>query len=371
MVTLYVNVPPVNTTNISASICQGSTYDFNGSPYSVTGNYSQVYLSAIGCDSTVNLALNVRAPIIYNITDSICIGTQYFLNGISYTQTGQYTQFYTTPAGCDSSVVLNLVVPPNPVVDFDLSKDACINNIIPVTVTKFGQADVIYNWNFNDAEIVSGDTSGPYKIRYSTPGTKTITLQGISGVLGCKSDIITRQIELHLPPTSKITDVSAKTICAGDTVFVQAEHGPNYFYEWEPRVNVLSQDLDGGAHIAIQETGLIKVQITDFYGCVGRDSVAIKTVPCCDVFMPTAFTPNGDGRNDVFRLVSKGEHKLQYFMVMNRWGKKVFESVNPEMGWDGRYNDVPQEMETYFYTLQYQCLTGEVYIKKGEVTLVR
>ena len=370
-VALTVFMPPVNVTPISATICAGGTYDFNGVPYSTTGFYPQVYISAVGCDSTVNLNLVVNPPIIYNITDSICEGTQYFLNGVAYNETGQYTQFYSTPQGCDSSVVLNLIVPADPVVDFALSNDACINNLIPVTVTRFGQADLIYNWNFNDAEVVSGSDSGPYQVRYTTPGTKTITLQGISGVLGCKSDVVVKQIELHLPPTSKITDVSATEVCAGDTVFVQAEHGPNYFYDWEPAQDLLVADLDGGAQIAQQKTGFIKVQITDFYGCVGRDSVLVKTVPCCNVFMPTAFTPNGDGRNDVFRLLSRGEHKLQYFMVMDRWGKKVFETVNPEMGWDGRYNNEPQDMGTYFYVLQYQCLTGQIYSKEGEVILVR
>ena len=81
---------------------------------------------------------------------------------------------------------------------------------------------------------------------------------------------------------------------------------------------------------------------------------------------------NGDGKNDVFRMVTKGNQQISVFQVMDRWGKRVFETVNQHEGWDGSYNSEPQDLGTYQYYLRYKCAdSGETVEMKGDVILVR
>jgi gliding motility-associated-like protein len=86
------------------------------------------------------------------------------------------------------------------------------------------------------------------------------------------------------------------------------------------------------------------------------------------VFIPTAFTPNSDGMNDMFRV--KGEN-LQNFrlMVYDRWGEKIFESSNPNDGWDGTFKGNPVQNDTYVYQVTAANLKGSKLT--GAVTLVR
>ena len=80
---------------------------------------------------------------------------------------------------------------------------------------------------------------------------------------------------------------------------------------------------------------------------------------------------NKDGRNDVFRIVSDGHHELKTFRIQNRWGATVFETADEQTNWDGTYNNIPQDMGTYYYYVKYKCIDGNYYEKKGEVLLMR
>ena len=89
--------------------------------------------------------------------------------------------------------------------------------------------------------------------------------------------------------------------------------------------------------------------------------------------LPTAFTPNGDGKNDEFKLLGTPQNisKLT-FCVFNRWGQRVFCNTNFYNGWDGTYKGEPCEIGSYVYTLSYtNTQTGKVEYKRGSVTLVR
>jgi gliding motility-associated-like protein len=91
---------------------------------------------------------------------------------------------------------------------------------------------------------------------------------------------------------------------------------------------------------------------------------------CCTVFLPNAFTPNGDGRNDFFRPIYNGYHHFHVFQIMNRWGQIIFTAENNNVQWDGNYNGVPQDMGVYYYYLKYDC-GGKTIEEKGDVTLIR
>jgi gliding motility-associated-like protein len=91
-------------------------------------------------------------------------------------------------------------------------------------------------------------------------------------------------------------------------------------------------------------------------------------IPLVDV--PTGFSPNGDGANDIVYVKGYGIAKMT-FRIFNRWGEKVFESTDKSYGWDGRYKGVIQEMEVYGYTLSVDFFDGTSTFKKGNITLLR
>jgi len=121
------------------------------------------------------------------------------------------------------------------------------------------------------------------------------------------------------------------------------------------------------------------VNVTSRYNCRSTGKLMIAAKSCCQVYFPTAFSPNGDGRNDVFRMLTMTKdqnsktsaHQVTTFRVQNRWGQTVFETGNETTGWDGTFNGQPQDMGVYYYYVKYKCSDGNFYEEKGELTLVR
>jgi gliding motility-associated-like protein len=119
--------------------------------------------------------------------------------------------------------------------------------------------------------------------------------------------------------------------------------------------------------------GYYGVTVIDANGCMVSDSLFISPGPCCDdIFIPSAFSPNGDGRNDEFRIVTAAGFELIQLEVYDRWGNKVWATRDATKGWDGRYKSVDMDIDTYYYIFRYNCLaTGEKMMKKGDVELIR
>ncbi|MDB5252427.1 MAG: type sorting protein [Flaviaesturariibacter sp.] len=114
------------------------------------------------------------------------------------------------------------------------------------------------------------------------------------------------------------------------------------------------------------------VEVFSAEGC--RDSATVgvkifKTVP--SIFVPTGFTPNGDGRNDVARPIAVGIKSIDYFRVYNRWGQLVFETTQNGKGWDGRINGKDQATNVFVWLVKAVDYTGKPYVNKGTVTLIR
>jgi gliding motility-associated-like protein len=115
------------------------------------------------------------------------------------------------------------------------------------------------------------------------------------------------------------------------------------------------------------------VEVTDARGCKEVDSVTIDPGPCCEeVFIPNAFSPNGDGINDIFRVTTATGIELKQFEIYDRWGKKIWYTDDFREGWDGTDRGAPRDMNTYYYIFWYICITdGETYMKKGDINLIR
>ena len=90
-----------------------------------------------------------------------------------------------------------------------------------------------------------------------------------------------------------------------------------------------------------------------------------------ELYVPSAFSPNNDGKNDVFRFIAVGMKSVDLFQVYNRYGQLVYSSTEIMKGWDGRMNGVVQPSGTYVWMIKGTDLTGVVHQKKGTITLVR
>jgi gliding motility-associated-like protein len=109
-----------------------------------------------------------------------------------------------------------------------------------------------------------------------------------------------------------------------------------------------------------------------YNGCSRTDSLTIHVAVAPFAGAPTAFTPNGDGRNDVFKPIVKGLYQLVDFTVYNRWGQIVFQTEEPGRGWDGTINRMASVTGVYVWALRARNKTnGEVLYKKGIVALIK
>ncbi len=146
-------------------------------------------------------------------------------------------------------------------------------------------------------------------------------------------------------------------------------------YLWSPSTNLSFSNIYNPVMTALTETGesiTYMVRATNPKGCTGTDDIKVtvyKTAP--DIFVPTGFTPNGDGHNDVIRPVYVGIKQVSFFRVYNRWGQLVFSTSEAGKGWDGTIGGVQQAPGTFVFMVEGTDYTGKAIMKKGTVVLIR
>jgi len=140
--------------------------------------------------------------------------------------------------------------------------------------------------------------------------------------------------------------------------------------KWNPSIN-----LDNATSFSPVFRGstdqLYTIQITTNTGCVTIDSQFVKIVNGVEIYVPTAFTPNSDGLNDILRPTPMGLKDLHYFRVFNRWGQMVYQTNTLRAGWDGNFNGTPQAAGTFVWIAEGVGSDGKVYTKKGTSILIR
>jgi gliding motility-associated-like protein len=152
-------------------------------------------------------------------------------------------------------------------------------------------------------------------------------------------------------------------ICTYESLTLRAKSGYN---------NYIWSDNSSGPVITIKQPGLYYLEVTDENSCVGTDSILVNSKQCAIGFhIPSAFTPNGDGKNDIFRPLLYGDILAYKFAIYNRWGQPVFQSSDPSKGWDGNVTGVPQDTNTFAWICQYQLAGEPAKTEKGTVVLIR
>ncbi len=162
------------------------------------------------------------------------------------------------------------------------------------------------------------------------------------------------------------------TLLRGQSVQIFATDNPDYQYVWSPSLWLDADDIPNPVSTP-ESTITYFLLVADQYGCYYQDAVLLVVTTICDepyIFIPTGFTPNGDGRNDTFKVIGNNLEEV-YIAVYNRWGEKVFESSDANTGWDGTYKGKPLPPDAYGYYVKVKCEEGLEFFKKGNVTLLR
>lgn len=312
IVNLHLTILPPILSTLSKSICQGQSY----LGYKASGTYTDTFTTDAGCDSIRILQLTVLPVLQSTFTKTVCYGQTF----LGYNSSGTFIDSFKTAAGCDSLRIIYLTVLPQ--VLTVLSKEIC---------------------------------SGQAFEGYTVAGVYMDTL---TSFMGCDS---IRQLNLTVQ-ARPLPELGANAaICKGDSLVVSPGRFDSYLW----------QDGSTGSTLTITKAGLYKVEVTNRCG-TGMDDILITEQPC-NIYFPSAFTPNSDGRNDAFKILSGPALFSAYRLtVFNRWGQKVFETTSPSVGWDGQYGGRPAEQGAYVWhcTFRKAGNTNTVTMK-GTVTVIR
>lgn len=207
----------------------------------------------------------------------------------------------------------------------------------------------------------------------ATPAaTTTYTLVGRDAD-GCFSDTATATIVVHPLPT--VNAGPDQEIVSGTAVNLQAATtGTIARFAWTPAAELSCANCANPIATPRVPTAYV-VTVTSDKGCTASDTVRI-TLSCSDAYyIPTAFTPNGDGLNDYFYVLGGGG-TVKQIQLYSRWGQLIFERKNVQVndrsaGWDGTIHGKPAPTASYIYTAVIECANGTVYEYKGSVLLMR
>jgi len=398
-VTVTVNVTPVPTVNPSSSVCAGTPVSLTaggGATYSwtpatglsattganvtatpaTTTTYS-VTVSNGGCSKDTNVTITVNPVPVVTISgiNSICSG-----NNTVLTATGGGTYLWTTsstnssitvtPAttttysvlvtlgSCskDTSITVTVNTTPSPTISGP--QTICAGESVPLTAGGGGT----YAWTPAaglSSTVAFNPTASPATTTYYTvtvsngpcsakDSVKVTVNPGPTGVACCGGTIV----------SGSSTTLAVTPASAGNT------------YNWSPGTALSCVTCPDPVASPTVTTTYI-VTITDSNGCSKSDTLVINVEEDCgQFFLPDAFSPNGDKENDVL-LVRYGCIQAIDFVIYDRWGNKVFESTDPTIGWDGKYNGQLMNSGVYVYYVNILTLQGTNLVQKGNITLVR
>jgi gliding motility-associated-like protein len=246
--------------------------------------------------------------------------------------------------GCIYRDSINLLVKPLPLVNLGKDTTICEDKTYLLNATN---TNASYLWQ--DA---------------STNPTYLVSQAGMYHVKVTMSNCINRDttiVQYQLKP--KFTLGADKLICPSLTYTLNPQLNPN-------GISFLWQDGTTDTTLKISQAGLYYLDVTNYCGTT-RDSIQV-TKGLCKVYVPTAFTPNNDGVNDVFKIGGGEAIKDFTLTVYNRWGAKVYTTTNTQNGWNGTVNNKPQPTGAYIYNISYKdAVTNEVFKMKGTVVLIR
>ncbi|RYZ15422.1 MAG: PKD domain-containing protein, partial [Sphingobacteriales bacterium] len=198
-----------------------------------------------------------------------------------------------------------------------------------------------WHWQFGNGQSAQGRHAAH---TYQQGGIYAVKLQA-QLINGC-SYSTTAPVTIEQPVAFAGNDTAAKT---GSNLQLQGSGGAQY--EWIPATNLSVPFIANPVAFVAGDISYV-LKVTSATGCTDFDTVHIKAFDRYEVYVPDAFTPNGDGRNDRLRPLGFGIRELTYFRIYNRWGELVYTSSQMLPGWDGRIRGKMQAPDVYVWLLE-------------------
>ncbi len=375
IVTLDLTILTESTSTFDVTICNGDSILINGNYEYTTGIYPDTIVggSASGCDSIIQYNLTTLNPSTSNSNISICAGDSILINGNYESTAGVYTDTISggSHTGCDSIISITLSVI-DVIADFSFGDTAgcSVLNSDFTDLSSSSENITSWQWDFGDG---STSTNQHPTNQYLQSGTFNVTLI-VTTASGCQAN--TTQIintTISQQPTANFTFAPNNPQIDELVDFVNTSNNATS-WEWDFGNNQTTTITNPSN--AYSSEGTYTVTLTAYNGsCSDVASQTIQIESNLIYFVPNSFTPGGaDEFNNIFQPVfNSGIDPYDFqLLIYNRWGDLVFESYNPEIGWDGTYNGKYCTDGTYIWTIRYKLINKDKReLIKGHVNLLR
>lgn len=319
-------------------ICPGESVVLDGS-----GAFSYSWDPPTGLDNP-NASNPVASP---------SVTTTYYLTGL-------------TETGCPGSDSTTVTVWDLPTVTIDpvgATVDICIGSSTVLTAS--GAVD--YVWSPADGlDVTIGES-----VTASPEVTTTYTVVG-TDANGCENTSTITVVVNPLPIADAGADITID-IVNNDVAVLTATGGVSY--TWTPITGIQPPSDPNQASISVQpeDTTTYIVMVTDANGCVSFDSVTVNVIGDYEVYLPTAFSPNNDGQNDIYRpyiIGQSADRGLVRWEIYNRWGELVYSATDQFAGWNGEFKGTQQDMGSYVVIVLSRVM-GQDVVNRETFHLVR
>ena len=269
-----------------------------------------------------------------------------------------------TKEGCISDpVTTSLNVLPRPKLAMSFA-DVCKGDSVFFTGTNTNASSTVQQWSWNFGNGNS-DNSGPSVSQlYASAGKFSVQLSAI-GDNGCRSGIVSSVVNIY-----ETNAYAGNDTIVADNQPVQLKGSGGVLYSWSPATGLNDPTIANPIATVASDAVYVLTAYTP-QGCSSTDTIKIKVFKGPAIYVPSAFSPNGDGRNDRFRIIAIGMKQVDYFRIYNRYGQLVYSASGAGAGWDGTFNGKAQTTGTFVWMVHGVDYNGQVYSKKGVVTLIR
>ncbi|MBT8189736.1 MAG: gliding motility-associated C-terminal domain-containing protein, partial [Bacteroidia bacterium] len=226
-------------------------------------------------------------------------------------------------------------------------------------------AEFIFLWDPSECIVSGGDTHNP-TVTATTDKTFSVLVQK-PGL--CSDTIVSFNVSVSNPQVSITTENGEPNVCLGqEQTLLVVPDDPDCVYTWSTG--------ETGPEIVVSPEVTTEYSVTciNNLGCESTSSFILEVIlPECnenDVYLPNAFSPNGDNVNDVLLVRSKFIDEMEFYIV-DRWGNEVFRTTDQNVGWDGTYKGEECSPDAYAYYLMVVCIGGDDYFTQGNVSIIK
>jgi gliding motility-associated-like protein len=325
------------------------------------------YSSATFCDSDSDPSATISGTFggLFTISAGGSINSATGVVDLGTSGVGTYTVTYTTTGVCPDSQTFGVTVTScvSPGASFTAS-DAliCEGDCITFTESSSGPPTV-WLWTFPGGTPASASTQDPGIVCFNIPGTHDVQLI-VTNAFG--SDTTTVSVQVNATPV--VSAGGDENIIIGESIDLTAI-GTGGTYTWTDPTTLSCAICQTTTASPTVTTGYL-VTLTDSAGCTASDSITVNVTYIESVGVPSAFSPNGDGNNDVLYVKGAGFATID-FKVYNRYGQLMFETQDQSIGWDGTFNSKGLNPGTFAYILEYTFIGTVGGTLSGTTTLIK